>query len=179
MMQPISRKVIVYIAMSIDGFIAGNNDDLSFLSIVEQEGEDYGYKKFLERVDTILIGRRTFEKVLSFGQPLPYSQKKVYVVSTTLQENRDLIDGVSDNPVDLVSSLKSQYGLDIYCDGGAELIHTLLKNNLIDELIISVIPTLLGNGIRLFKENGPMCELQLLSVQPYEKGLVQLHYIKK
>jgi dihydrofolate reductase len=76
----------------------------------------------------------------------------------------------------LVQELKSRPGKNIYCDGGAEIVHELLKNNLIDEFYISIIPTLLGNGTRLFKDGRPAGKIDLVGTQSFETGLVQLHY---
>ncbi len=77
------RKVIVYIAMSLDGFIAGKNDELSFLSLVEQAGQDYGYADFITTTDTVIIGRKTYEKVLSMGYAYPHTGKDVYIITHT------------------------------------------------------------------------------------------------
>ena len=83
------------------------------------------------------------------------------------------------NLTDLVQQLKSENGKNIYCDGGAEIINELLKNDLIDEFIISVIPVLVGNGTRLFKDNRPEQKLELVNVKTFETGLTQLHYKRK
>ncbi len=78
-----SRKVILYIASSLDGFIAKENDDISFLSVVEKKGEDYGYHAFIETVDTVIMGRKTYDKVLSFGIDFPHHDKKCYELTRT------------------------------------------------------------------------------------------------
>jgi dihydrofolate reductase len=75
------RKLVLYIAMSLDGYIAAENDDLSFLSAVEQEGEDYGYAEFINTIDTIILGRKTYDKVISMGHPYPMHGEKVYVIT--------------------------------------------------------------------------------------------------
>src|SRR4051812_24677761 len=75
------RLVILYIAMSVDGYIAGENGDISWLSTVEIPGEDYGYGEFIKTVDTVIMGRKTYEKVLSFGIGFPHADKKCYVIS--------------------------------------------------------------------------------------------------
>lgn len=77
------KKVIVYIAMSLDGYIAGKNDDLSFLSLVEEAGEDYGYSDFIQHIDTVVMGRKTFDKVLSFGIPFPHANKNTFILTRT------------------------------------------------------------------------------------------------
>jgi dihydrofolate reductase len=169
------RKLVLYIAMSVDGFIAKKDDNIDFLSVVDIAGEDYGHTDFLNRVDTVIWGRRTFDKVLSFGGELPYSDKQVYVISKTRTGNHGCIEYKSD-PAALVKDLKKQEGKDIYCDGGAEIVSELLKDHLIDRIIVSVIPHLLGTGIRLFKDGLPGHRARLLRCATFPSGLVQLWY---
>lgn len=171
-----NRKLIIYIAASLDGYIAKPNDDLGFLSIVEQIGEDYGYAAFLKTVDAIIIGRKTYDKVISMGFELPYADKEVYVISRTPKPNVGTIKFYTGNLKSLIEKLKSENGKNIYCDGGAEIVNLLLKENLIDEFIISVIPIIVGNGTKLFKEGIPEQQLKLVSATSYDKGLVQLYY---
>ena len=172
-----NRKVILYIAMSLDGYIAKPDGDISFLSVVEKEGEDYGYSAFTETIDTVILGRKTYDKVLSMGFTAPYGERNVYVLSRNPYPATDKITFYSGSLSELVSSLKSQSGKHIYCDGGAETVHQFLQNDLFDELIISIIPVLLGDGIRLFGKSFPEQKLQLVSSKSFEKGLVQLHYM--
>lgn len=173
-----NRKVILYIAMSLDGFIAKPDEDISFLKQVEQEGEDYGYSGFLKSVDTIILGRKTYDKILSMGNELPYGDREVYVLSRSQNPDSGTIQFYSGSLPDLIFRLKSQEGKNIYCDGGAKTVQRLLEEDLIDEFIISIIPVLLGDGIRLFNKNFQEQKLQLLSSKSFEKGLVQLHYIR-
>lgn len=173
----ITRKVILYIAMSLDGYIADANDDLSFLLMVEQEGEDYGYSDFVKTIDTIIIGRKTYEKVISMGYDYPHTDKEVYIITRTKRPQSGVFKYYSGDLKELVLRLKSQQGKNIYCDGGAEIAHELLKSRLIDEFIISVIPIFLGGGTRLFKDGRSEQKLKLLSTKRFNKGLVQLHYI--
>lgn len=165
--------------MSLDGYIAKPNDDIGFLSLVEKENEDYGYANFLKTIDTVIVGRKSFEKVLSLGFDYPHSDKEVYIISRTPKPNIGSFRFYSSDLVELVLTLKKLKGKNIYCDGGAEIANVLLKNNLIDELYISIIPILLGNGISLFNKDLPENNLNLISAKTYEKGLVQLHYAKK
>ena len=162
--------------MSLDGFIAGSNDNLDFLSIVEKEGEDYGYNDFIKSVDTIIIGRKTYEKVISMGYYYPHTEKDVYIITRTRRPDIGTFKFYSGSLAGLIEHLKNKQGKDIYCDGGAEIVNELLKSDLIDELIISVIPILLGNGVRLFQEGRPEQKLDLIYSKSFEKGLVQLHY---
>lgn len=170
------RKVILYISMSLDGYIADTNDDIDFLSIVEQEGEDYGYFDFVKSVDAVIVGRKTYDKVISMGYEYPHTDKDVYIITRTVKPAIGTFRFYNGDLTDLVIKLKSQQGKNIYCDGGAEIINELHSNNLIDELIISVIPILLGNGVKLFKDDQPEQKLELMSANSFDKGLVQLHY---
>lgn len=173
-----SRKVILYIAMSLDGYIAPYDDNLDFLSIVESPGEDFGYLDFIQNVDTIIWGRKTYDKILSFGIPFPHKDKKVYVLSYTRMGN-DANVTYSHNLTDLVLKLKKEPGKDIYCDGGAEIVTSLLEESLIDRIIVSVIPHLLGDGKRLFKDGRPEEKLIFKKSITFPSGLVQLWYDKK
>lgn len=171
-----SRKVVLYIASSLDGYIAKQNDDISFLSLVEKDGEDYGYSDFMETVDTIILGRRTYDKIVSMGIEYPNSDKVVYVITRTEKPSNGKVNFFSDEIKSLITKLKSESGKNIFCDGGSQIVNELLKANLIDEIILSVIPILLGDGISLFNDERPEKRLELISSQQYEKGLVQLHY---
>ena len=167
--------------MSLDGYIAKRNDDLSFLKLVEKEGEDYGYKEFTSKIDTIIIGRKTYDYVLKEIGPSHYDNGKrdIYVITRTDRPKVGRTTFYSRNIAELVKRLKSEKGKNIYCDGGAEVIHELLKQNLIDEFIISVIPVLLGNGTRLFKDERPEQTLEFIKAKTFETGLTQLHYKRK
>lgn len=171
-----TRKVILYIATSIDGFIAKPNDDLSFLSIVQKEGEDYGYSDFISTVDTVILGRKTYDWVMKHVQEFPHADKNSYIITRTARPSIGKTNFYTGDLKDLISLLKSEKGKNIFIDGGAEIVNQLLKENLIDEFIISVIPILVGEGIRLFKDGRPEQKLELVSTKQFDKGLVQLHY---
>jgi len=171
------RKVILYIAMSLDGYIAKQNDDISFLSLVEEKAEDYGYAEFVKTVDTVIWGRKTYDKIISFGIKFPHPDKKVFVLTRTRRPKKANVTFYSDNLQDLIVRLKSQNGKHIYVDGGAEIVNELMRLNLIDEFIISIIPVFLGSGISLFKSGRPESGLTLINTTHFKKGLVQLHYV--
>ncbi|AOC96506.1 Dihydrofolate reductase [Flavobacterium anhuiense] len=175
------RKISLFIAMSLDGYIAKPNDDLSFLKLVEKDGEDYGYAEFTANVDTIIIGRKTYDYVLKEIGASHYDngQRDVYVITRTERPQIGRTIFYTGNIAELVEKLKSEKGKNIYCDGGAEVINELLKNSLIDEFIISIIPVLLGNGTKLFKDGRPEQILEFVSAKTFETGLVQLYYKKK
>ncbi len=172
------RKLILYIATSLDGYIAKPNDDLSFLNRVQKEGEDYGYYNFISSVDTIIMGRKTYDWVMKQVDKFPHSDKETFIITRTVRPKKDSITFYTEKLSDLVIELKKRGGKNIFCDGGAQVVHELLKEGLIDEYIISVIPVLLGSGTPLFKENRPEQDLELVSAKHFETGLVQLHYKK-
>ena len=170
------RKVILYIAVSVDGYIAKPNDDLSFLSIVEKEGEDYGYNDFIKKIDTVIMGRKTYDWVMNQVTDFPHADKETYIVTRQNKAPIGNINFYNDDINDLINKLKQQKAKNIFVDGGAEIVNLFIKDNLIDEYIISIIPILLGDGIKLFNKGFQQQNLQLISSKQYEKGLVQLHY---
>lgn len=173
------KKLSLFIAISADGYIAKPNDDLSFLKLVEKEGEDYGYADFISNIDTIIIGRKTYDYVVREIGSSHYGQRDVYVITRTERPGEGRITFYSGNLSDLVQQLKSENGKNIYCDGGAEIINELLHHDLIDDFVISIIPILVGRGTRLFKDNRPEQQLEFVSVKSFESGLVQLYYKRK
>jgi dihydrofolate reductase len=175
------RKLSLFIATSLDGYIAKPNDDLSFLKLVEKEGEDYGYTEFTANIDTIILGRKTYDFVVKEIGSSHYDNgdRDVYVISRTERPQVSRTTFYTGNLSDLVHQLKSESGKNIYCDGGAEIINELLKHDLIDEFIISIIPILVGNGTRLFTDNRPEQHLEFVSSKSFDTGLVQLYYKRK
>lgn len=173
------RKVILYISMSLDGFIAGNDDDLSFLSAMEKEGEDYGYADFTASVDTYIVGRKTYEVVLNLVGSFPQAkQYDCYVLTQQTLPGQDGITFYNGDIAALIQGLRQKEGKNIYCDGGGEVVHLFMENDLIDEYIVSIIPTILGEGKCLFLGKTHPRTVKLASVKEYETGLVQLRYIR-
>lgn len=171
-----NRKVILYIACSVDGYIADNNNDISFLDIVSEEGEDYGYTDFIDTVDTVIMGKNTYDKVLSFDIPFPHSDKQCFVVTNKNVDETSYIKSFSGDLIPLINLLKSKDGKYIFIDGGANIINQLLNSNLIDEFIISIIPIILGKGISLFGSNIKPIKLELIETKSFTSSLVQVHY---
>ena len=171
-----SRKLILYIACSLDGYIAKPDDNLDFLNSVQVEGEDYGYTDFVAGVDTVIVGRKTYEWVINQGYEFPHASKECYILTRQNREKEGNLVFFNGDIKTLVTNLKAKPGKTIFCDGGAEVVHLLLKEELIDEFIISIIPILVGEGTRLFKDGRPEQKLELISSRSYESGLNQLHY---
>jgi dihydrofolate reductase len=173
-----SRELILYIAQSLDGYIAPADEDLSFLNAVAMDGEDYGYADFVATCDTVIMGRRTYDKVASMGIPDPHPERMLYVITSRSGPSTDRIRFHTGDPVALAMELKARSGKHIYCDGGAQLIHALADQDLIDRYIISTVPVLLGGGIRLFREGRPQHELTLVRTHAYTSGLVKGEWIR-
>ncbi len=169
----------VYIATTLDGFIARAGGSLDWLE--HDSGEaDYGFNAFMTSIDCLVIGRITFEKVLGFGD-WPYSGKHVIVPSTNLSNNdipeelRAGVEVVNGNPADLLAALEARGFKHAWVDGG-DTIQRFLRAGLIDEITISRIPILIGNGIPLFGVIDGDIRLSHVSTTSFDSGLVQSLY---
>jgi dihydrofolate reductase len=169
-------KATVFIATSLDGFIARANGHLDWLP--PGGGEPHGYDEFIATVDALVIGRKTFETVLAFDT-WPYGDKPVIVLSTNPLPPAPpgaLVERMSGDPLDILSRLAARGIRHVYVDGGIT-IQRFLQAGLIQRLIITRIPILLGEGIPLF---GPLTRDIILShvaTQQYASGLVQSEYV--
>lgn len=164
----------VYIATSLDGFIATKSNGLEWLDRVKAEGEDYGYAQFMASVDAIVMGRNTYDIVRGFGE-WPFQGKKVIVVThrplTPVQDEQ-----ATSAPLrSILSCLEAQGVRKIYLDGG-HLIRSGLSGGLVDQITLSIIPIILGDGIPLFGRIGAEIPLESLSAKRFPSGLVQLVY---
>lgn len=128
-------------------------------------------------MDTVILGRKTYEKTLSFGIPFPHADKTCYVLTGTPRETDGNLHFHGGDVSALIGRLKSAPGGDIFLDGGAEAVRAFRERDLIDTYVISILPVLLGRGIRLFAEIAPTeGRLELAGVNTYPSGLVQLRY---
>ncbi len=163
----------VYIALSVDGYIARPDGGIDWLSVVSVENEDYGYKEFFSSVDTVVIGRRTYDTALGFSE-WPYIGKRCVVLTNTSALSRNGEEFASTPPSPLLLRLQAEGSHRVYIDGGV-VIRDFLAAGAIDDMTLSVIPILLGAGVRLF-ESGAGHSLRLQRAQTFNSGLVQLHY---
>ncbi|MGX4600335.1 dihydrofolate reductase family protein [Faecalimicrobium sp. JNUCC 81] len=174
------RKVILYIAMSLDGYIARKNGDIDWLCGDGSEPDsDFGYNEFYKNIDTVILGRTTYDQVvneLSVGV-WPYEGIDSFVFTSKDTKDNKYVKFIKEDICDFVKDLKKKEGKDIWVVGGAELIRHLTEVNLIDEYIITVIPTILGEGIPLFKEGSKELKLKLKESKVYN-GAVMIHYIR-
>ncbi|ALS01737.1 riboflavin biosynthesis protein RibD [Enterococcus silesiacus] len=155
-----SREVILYIAASVDGYIAEPDGSIDFLGGgIELVEEDTSYQDLMEKIDTVVMGRTTYDQVVNELSPeqYPYEEQASYIITSRPDENAEKLIFTSQNPVELIQELKEQEGKAIWIVGGASIIAPLVEANLIDTYILTTIPTILGKGIRLFNEfNGPV-----------------------
>lgn len=169
-------RASVFIATSLDGFIARANGDIDWLP--SGGGEEHGYEAFIASVDALVIGRKTYETVLAFAT-WPYGQKPVFVLSTgTLAPAPPgaVVEQMSGDPAEIVSRLSARGVRHIYVDGGIT-IQRFLQAGLIQRLIITRIPVLIGAGIPLFGAVLRDIVLSHVATRPYESGLVQSEYL--
>ncbi len=170
------RKIQLYIAASLDGYIARRDGSIDWLSIVEKAGEDYGYSEFVKSIDTTLMGYQTYAQVLTFGE-FPYNDKQNYVFSRQPRPAGDKpVSFVSEDPAAFVRRLKAQPGGGIWLIGGGQLNTILLNAGLIDEMILSIIPIVLGDGIPLFGAQPRETKWVLKGQKAFDSGLVQVQY---
>ena len=164
----------VFIATSLDGFIARTDGGIDWLSSVERAGEDYGYRKFHDSIDALIVGRKTYEMALGFPG-WPYAGKRCVVMTHGTREAKHGEEFFDGSPATLVARLAAESVKRAYVDGGL-VIRQFLAAGLIDDLTISVIPILLGDGLRLFGSTGRDIPLTLAASRAFESGLVQLEY---
>lgn len=172
------RKAVLFIAMSLDGYIADSNGGVGWLNGQENDGENNDtYFEFVKDIDTVLMGWNTYYQVVNELSPTEwvYNDFTTYVFTYKEIASAENIAFTNDNPTDLLKKLKVQEGKDIWICGGANLIAQLMRENLIDRYYISVIPVLLGRGIRLFGEFTNQQKLRLIKTQSYN-GIVELIY---
>ena len=167
------RKIIVGVAVSLDGFIEGPNGEYDWC-LTDQ---DYGFSDFFKRVDTIFIGRKSYEMSLQMqGGGAGFPTFKEYIFSTTLDKVKDGATLIKDNIKAEVDKIKNEKGKDIWLFGGAGLTTSLMNLDLVDELSLAVHPILLGSGKPLFKNLKDSVTLKLLDTKKYSTGLVSLTY---
>ena len=168
-MTILMSKIILYIATSLDGYIAREDESIDWLP----ESAKSGYDAFYKSIDTVIMGKTTYDQVLTFGE-YPYKDKKSFVFTTTTQTKDENVEFVSDVNKFVKDDFPS-VGKNIWLVGGAQIIASFLKQKVVDEIIITIIPVLLGRGIPLFKNIENDTKLELIKTKKYIQ-LVDLHY---
>jgi len=167
------RKVILGLAVTLDGFIEGPNGEYDWCFT----DQDYGLNEFFQRVDALFMGRRSYEEAKKYEGQSPWQDMTTYVFSRTMKPADDpKIILVPDGSVEVVQKIKQEQGMDIWLFGGADLTRQFINTGLVDELWLSVHPILLGAGKPLFQEIQERKLLKLLESKTYETGLVSLRY---
>ncbi|MGY5147728.1 MAG: dihydrofolate reductase family protein [Candidatus Nitrosopumilus sp. bin_7KS] len=164
------RKIILFVASSLDGYIAKTNGSVDWLPVHCSSG----YDKFYKSIDTVIMGKKTYDQVLAFGA-YPYKNKKSYVLTRNDIPNNDENIQFVNNVEKLTRYLLTSPGSDVWLIGGAEIITTFMNLGLIDEIILSIMPVVLGSGISLFNNIQKETKFQLIKTTEYDV-LVELHY---
>jgi dihydrofolate reductase len=173
------RNVVLYIATSIDGYIARGDGSLDWLENADSAEEDYGYEEFFDSIDTTLMGNATYRQILSFDVEFPYKGKDNYVFTRGEAEETPQATVTNRNPRELVRELKKREGADIWLVGGGSLNGELLRADLIDRMIITIIPVVLGEGVPLFAGAAPELPWTLTEADAYDSGFLQLTYERR
>lgn len=174
------RKTVLYIAMSLDGYIGDANGGVAWLQGDGSEKSHPGsYPEFLDTIDTVVLGRTTYDQLVTELSPEKwvYPDKMTYVITHRPLENTPIIR-FTDDLFGLIDQLKARPGRDIWICGGATIVNELLNKNMIDRLVVTVIPTLLGGGIRLFDNMTCEMPLKLIGTTSYN-GMTDLVYQRR
>jgi len=169
------RKVVLGLGISLDGYIARPDGSVDFLFMPK----DYSMGPFFKTIDTAVLGRKTYDDALKMGGSFTGSKTKSYVFSHTLPPGeRNGVIFTNDSPGNVIAEIRKKPGKDIWLMGGGELIRDFLKEDLVDELYMGIVPTLLGEGIPLFPSGFPQREFELLENKSYSQGLISLKYAR-
>jgi dihydrofolate reductase len=169
------RKIILGLAVSLDSFIEGPNGEYDWCFT----DQDYGITELLKRIDTVFMGRKTYELTLKMDDIgiEGFSKLKNYVFSTTLEKIGNGVILINNHVKDAVEKIKNEVGKDIWLFGGAGLTTSLINLGLVDELSLAVHPIILGQGTPLFRDIQSRIGLNLIDTKTYSTGLVNLTYI--
>ncbi|MDO4299370.1 MAG: dihydrofolate reductase family protein [Lachnospiraceae bacterium] len=172
------RKVILFIAMSLDGYIADREGNVDWLGGQGNEEEMVDtYSEFVSHVDTVVMGWNTYHQIITELSPDEWGYKDLtsYVITHNDYPSTERIRFSNESPCKLIKALKQEEGKDIWICGGANIVHQLMSEDLIDIYYVSVIPILLGTGIRLFDDIDQKIPLKLVKTQSYD-GITDLVY---
>ncbi|MDR2038868.1 MAG: dihydrofolate reductase family protein [Bacteroidales bacterium] len=171
------KKIKLYIAASIDGYIAREDGDLDWLMKYPVDSEtNYGYDDFFASIDTIIMGGRTYRDILGMGPVWPYKDKTTFVITRNPVKAEEDIHFIHERIMDKIGQLREKEGKDIWLVGGGEIIAMLQDHGMIDEITITYIPVTLGKGIRLFPASSGAWEWNLDNKTSYNNGVTQVIY---
>jgi len=175
------NTIKLFIASSLDGYIARKNGSIDWLeSLKNPDNLDHGYGEFINNIDTIIMGRKSYEKIISFGIDWPYPDCKSYII-TSQEDYKVSINNcfVKHNPdAEFIDQLRTKSNKNIWVLGGSELIKWFLNHHYVDEMIISIIPVIIGTGIPLFLEGVSENWFNFEKTETFNTGVVNLHCSK-
>lgn len=170
------RKIILSLAVSLDGYIAKPNGDIEWLKKVPNpEKLDYGFSKFYKSIDTTVMGNNTYKEILGFNIPFPFQDKEIFVIRRKNTGDTKFVHFTSDTDA-LVKELKGKSGKDIWLIGGGQINTEFLNKGFIDELLVRIVPIIIGEGLPLFANKAEETIFQLIKTESYSSGVVQLTY---
>ncbi|WP_232698678.1 dihydrofolate reductase family protein [Brevibacillus daliensis] len=170
-----NNKVVLYIAMSLDGYIAKPDGSVDWLYDIEGDGGDNGYSKFYNTVGTVVMGRLTYEEVLALADEFPYAERPCYVLSRSQQVEAPHVTFTNEPLETLIPGLRDQSKGDVWLVGGGQLVQAFLEKKLLDEVCIAMIPKVLGEGIPLFPEGTVPSSFRLIGMEQMGQ-IVSLSY---
>ena len=175
------RKISLFIAMSLDGYIADSEGSVEWLTGQSNDDDNIDtYSDFVKDIDTVIMGWNTYHQIITELSPdkWVYDEFTTYVITHHKEISSDKIKFIDESPVELVKKLREENGKDVWICGGANIVQQLVKENLIEYYYITVVPTILGSGIRLFENTKREMKLRLLKAQTYN-GMVDLVYTRR
>lgn len=175
------KKVILYIGMSLDGFIADKDMEVNWMNGDGSDIQEIGsYDQFIKNIDTVIMGYTTYYQIVNqlAKDNWPYKGMITYVLTHKHLLNQDEIIFTDEKIITIIQRLKKRSGKNIWICGGANIVNQLIELNLIDEYHITIIPTILGAGVRLFKDNNSEIKLKLVKKDCYN-GMVEICYQKR
>lgn len=176
------RKLKLYIACSIDGYIARKDGTLDWLDAVPNPDElDYGYGEFYATIDTTIMGSSTYKEVLGFDVPWPYTECQSYILSRKgdVEIATPSTHLVKEDIPSFIKKLKEEEGKDIWIIGGGQIIYSFLDLGLVDEMLLTLAPVILGDGIPLFPGSPLETNFELIKTEGFNSGFVNLEYRRK
>lgn len=179
------KKVILYIASSLDGMIATRQGGVDWLNasneVLEEDPNAFGYIDFYKSIGITLMGHNTYEEILNFNIPFPYPDKINYVFTRKERDDdTNPVEFITEDPVNFVNELKKEeFGGDIWLIGGSQINKYLLNANLIDEIILSIHPVVIGSGIPLFAEGTLKRDFEIIETISFENTFIQIHFKRK
>ncbi|WP_416293181.1 dihydrofolate reductase family protein [Paenibacillus illinoisensis] len=160
-----SNKVVLYIAMSLDGYIARKDGSVDWLFDVEGDGGDNGYAAFYQTIGTVVMGRTTYEDVLKLSEDFPYADRPTYVLSRSEQPPAPHVQFTTEPVESLIPRLQQASDADLWIVGGGQLVQAVMEKQLLHEMEVAIIPKILGEGIPLFPEGIVPSNLKMMGTQ--------------